>query len=69
MRLGHLLGIILGRPQDLRLGHPRDGQIGSLEDILGMLEGDVLRMTLGTNTCRLEMFPVFQMMTLALYNM
>ena len=69
MRLGHLLDIILGRPQDVRSGHPQEGQIGSLEDVLGMLEGDVLGMVLGTNICWLEMFLAFQMMTLTVYNM
>ena len=38
-----------GRPLNVRLRRPRDGQIGSLGDVLGTLEGDVL----GTNICRL----------------
>ena len=33
--------IILGRSRDIRSGCPRDGQIGSLGDVLGTLEGDV----------------------------
>ena len=32
----------MGRPQDVRSGRPRDGQIESLEDILETLEEDVL---------------------------
>ena len=31
-----------GRRQDVRLGRPRDGQIGPLGEVLGTLEGDVL---------------------------
>ena len=34
--------ISLGHPQNVRLGRPRDGQIESLGDVLGMLERDVL---------------------------
>ena len=30
-------------PRDVKLGPPQDGQIGSLGDVLGTLEGDVLR--------------------------
>ena len=37
-----------GRPQDVSWGHPQDGQIGSLEDVLGTLEGDVLRTSWGS---------------------
>ena len=41
------LDVISGRPQDIRLRHPRDDQIGSLEDVLGTLEGDVLGISWG----------------------
>ena len=34
--------MISGRLQDVRLGRPWDGQIGSLGDVLGTLKGDVL---------------------------
>ena len=51
IRLRRPLDVILGRPQDSRLGRPRDvrlgrprgDQIGSLGDVLGTLEGDVLQ--------------------------
>ena len=49
---GTSLDAISGRPQDVRLGRPRDGQIESLGDVLRTFEGtswDVL----GTNICRL----------------
>ena len=39
---GRPLKATLGRPQGIRLERPRDGQIGSLEDVLGTLEWDVL---------------------------
>ena len=39
VRLGLLLDVISGCPHDVRLGRPRDGQIGSLGDVLGTLEG------------------------------
>ena len=42
VRLRRPLDVISGRPQDVRSGRPWDDQIGSLEDFLGMLEGDVL---------------------------
>ena len=49
VRLRRPLDLISGRPrdvrlgrQDVRLGRPGDGQIGSLGDFLGTLEGDVL---------------------------
>ena len=50
VRLGRSLDVIselpqdvrLRRPRNLRSGPPHDGQIGSLEDVLGTLEGDVL---------------------------
>ena len=32
----------MGRSRDVRSGRPRDGQIESLGDVLGTLEGDVL---------------------------
>ena len=41
---GHPQYIRLRRPQDVRSGRPRDGQIESLEDILETLEEDVLGM-------------------------
>ena len=54
VRLRRPLEVILGRPQDFRLGRPwdvrscpQDSQIGSLEDVLGTLEGDVLGTSLG----------------------
>ena len=47
VRLERPVGIISGRPQDVRLRHPQDGQIGSLRDVLGRLEGDVLRTSWG----------------------
>ena len=37
----------MGRPWKFRSGRPRDGQIGSLGDFLGTLEGDVLRTSWG----------------------
>ena len=60
--LGHPLNVIserpldvrLGRPWDVRSGRPRNGQIGSLGDVLETLEGGVL----GTNICRLERWSV-----------
>ena len=36
------LNVRLGRLPDVRLRHPQDGQIGSLRDVLGMLQGEVL---------------------------
>ena len=36
-----------GRPQDVRLERLRDSQIGPLGDVLGTLEGDVLRTSWG----------------------
>ena len=35
------------RPRDVRLGSPWDGQMGSLREALGMLEGDDLRTSWG----------------------
>ena len=35
VRLGRPLGVISGRLQDVSLGRPRVGQIGSLGDVLG----------------------------------
>ena len=55
VRLGRILNVISVLPQDVRLGRPQDGQIGSLGDVLGMLEGDVR----GTNTYRLGFFHKF----------
>ena len=40
--LGRPLHVISGRPQGVASGYSGDGQIGSLEDILGKLEGEVL---------------------------
>ena len=37
----------MGYPRDVSSGSPRDGQIGSLEDVLGTLEGDVLGTSCG----------------------
>ena len=37
----HLLDSISGRSQDVRSGRPRDGQIGSLGDVLGKFLGPV----------------------------
>ena len=48
--LKRLLNVISERPQDFRSERLQDGQIGSLCDILGTLQGDVL----GTNICWLE---------------
>ena len=42
------LDVISGCPQDVRWGHPRDGQIGSLGDILGTLEASVLGTSWGS---------------------
>ena len=47
IRSGCPLDVILRRPQDISSECPQDGQIGSLEDILGKLEGDVLRKSWG----------------------
>ena len=52
---GHPLDIRLGRSLDVRLrrfrvvssGRPRDGQIRSLQHVLGMLDGDVLEKSWG----------------------
>ena len=49
VRLGCPLDIISKRPQDVRFGHLWNTQIGSLGDVPGTLEGDVL----GTNIFRL----------------
>ena len=40
--MGRPLDVITRRSQDVRSGRLRDGQIGSLEDVLGMLERDIL---------------------------
>ena len=42
VKLGCSLNVISGRLLDVRLRHPQDGQIGSLGDVMGTLEGDVL---------------------------
>ena len=42
VRLGRPLDVITGRPQDVRSGRPWAGQIGSLGDVLGTLQGNVL---------------------------
>ena len=42
VRLRRPLDVISRLPQGIRLGRPRDSQIGSLGDVLGTLEGDVL---------------------------
>ena len=42
VRLERPLDAISRRPQDVRLGRPRDDEIGSLGPVLGTLEGDVL---------------------------
>ena len=47
VRLVRPLDVISGCPQDVRLGHARDGQAGSLGDILRKLDGDVLGMPWG----------------------
>ena len=39
--LGRSQVVRLGGSGDVRSGHPRDGEIGSLRDVLIMLEGDV----------------------------
>ena len=52
---GHPLKVRIGRPldviseylRDIRSGRPWDGQIGSLWDVLGTLEGNVLGTSLG----------------------
>ena len=49
VRLGRPQDVISRRPQDISWGRPWDGEIGSLRDVLGTLEGDVL----GTNILRL----------------
>ena len=41
---GRPLNFRLGRPQDVRPQYPQDSQIGSLGEVLGMLDGDVRRM-------------------------
>ena len=41
-RLRRPLAVILRHLQDVRLGRPRDSQIGPLGDVLRMLVGDVL---------------------------
>ena len=40
-------GVISGRPQDVRLGRSREGQIGTLGDVLGTLEGNVFETSWG----------------------
>ena len=47
---GRLQDVRLGRPWDVRLGRHRDGQIGSLGESWGTLEGDVLGMSWGPIT-------------------
>ena len=55
LRIGSFKDVILRRPQEVKLGHPedvsserpRDGQIRSLGDILGTLQGEVLEMSWG----------------------
>ena len=42
VRLTRPLYIISGSPQDVRLGRPQDGQMGSSGVVLGTLERDVL---------------------------
>ena len=42
-----LQDVRLGRPRDVSLGHCQAGQIGSLEDVLGTLEWDVIRTSWG----------------------
>ena len=41
MSQGHALDVRLGRPLDAISGRPRDGQIGSLREVLEKLEWDV----------------------------
>ena len=44
---GRPLNVRLGRPRDVISRRPPDGQIGSKGDVLGTLEGDVLRTSWG----------------------
>ena len=44
---GRPLNVRLGRPLDVISERPRDGQIGPLGDVLGMLVGDVLETSWG----------------------
>ena len=53
VRLGRPRDIISRRPPEVRSGRPGNGQIGSLGDVLGTLDGKRPRDVLGTNTCRL----------------
>ena len=43
-----MLDVRLGRPWDVSSGRPRDGQIGSLGDVLETLEGEVLGTSWGS---------------------
>ena len=53
LRLGRFIHVISRRYQNVRSGRPRVGQIGSLGDVLGTLEGDVF----GNNICQLRSQP------------
>ena len=56
VRLARPQDVTLVRPQDVRSRRPRDSQIGSLGNVLGTWEGDVLR----TNICRLGSGSLFK---------
>ena len=50
---GRPLDVRSRRPLDVISRHPRNGQIGSLGNVLGTLEGERPQDVLGTNICRL----------------
>ena len=62
VRLRSPMDVISGRPQDVRSRRPRDGQIGSLEDVLGTLEGDVLRTSWGPIFAGWEDFKIAELL-------